>query len=319
MQNTIAKYDNGGFSIVLTADGTKTRTKTVDNASPAHPESIDVKITDYCTKGCSYCHESSTTSGVHGDLRKLIDALWQLPCGVELAIGGGNPLSHPGLVDFLILAKKMGFICNITINQAHVFSQYPHSIGDLVGKSLVYGVGVSITDVAHLSKLRPFLASTPHVVFHVIAGVHSPDVIDRLAEVSPDSAILILGYKQFGFGSSYFGPDVAEKLQAWKVALPKYLGRHLLSFDNLAIEQLNVERLLTRDAWSRLYMGDDFQFTMYIDAVKQQYAPTSRSSDRASFADCSLLEYFTRSSPPAKTRRSIEDAMADVGIPISQD
>ena len=40
-------------------------------------------------------------------------------------------------------------------------------------------------------------------------------------------------------------------------------------------------------------MGDDFCFTMYIDAVKQEYAPTSRSKDRISFNDCSLLEYFT--------------------------
>ena len=39
-------------------------------------------------------------------------------------------------------------------------------------------------------------------------------------------------------------------------------------------------------------MGDDFCFTMYIDAVKQQYAPTSRSAERVSFEDCTLLEYF---------------------------
>lgn len=292
---TIAKYNNGGFSVTLSEDGTKTRTKAADNASPAHPESIDVKITDYCTKGCPYCHESSTTAGVHGDLDKLLDVLSVLPRGVELAIGGGNPLSHPDLIQFLEKAKAAGFICNITVNQAHVVGQYPHSIGDLVDRSLVYGVGVSITDVDRLDKLRPLLSSTPNVVFHVIAGIHRPGVMRQLAAISRASAILILGYKQFGFGAEYFSDDVADNLHRWKMTLPQYLGKHLLSFDNLAIEQLNVERLLTRDAWSRLYMGDDFQFTMYIDAVKQHYAPTSRSSDRVAFADCGLLEYFTRS------------------------
>lgn len=39
-------------------------------------------------------------------------------------------------------------------------------------------------------------------------------------------------------------------------------------------------------------MGDDFSFTMYIDAVEQFYAPTSRSENRTSFKDCSLLEFF---------------------------
>lgn len=295
MESTIAAYDNGGFSVVLSTDGTKTRTKTKDNASPVHPESIDVKITDYCTKGCQYCHESSTTTGFHGDLSKLLEVLCVLPRGVELAIGGGNPLSHPDLIPFLEQAKAAGFICNMTVNQAHVFGRYPNSIGELVARALVYGVGISVADVSHLSKLKPFLASTPHIVFHVIAGVHHPNVIDRLCEASPGSGILILGYKQFGFGATYFSADVAESLRHWKKALPDYLGKHTLSFDNLAIEQLAVERLLTREAWSRLYMGDDFQFTMYIDAVKQQFAPTSRSDDRTSFTEFGLLEFFGKS------------------------
>jgi hypothetical protein len=31
---------------------------------------------------------------------------------------------------------------------------------------------------------------------------------------------------------------------------------------------------------------------MYIDAIKQEYAPTSRSKERVGFDDMSLLEYF---------------------------
>jgi hypothetical protein len=74
--------------------------------------------------------------------------------------------------------------------------------------------------------------------------------------------------------------------------LPKYFGKSIISFDNLAIEQLNVRRLFTNKGWDKFYMGDDFTFTMYIDAVKQHYAPTSRNSYRKSFSEYSLLEYF---------------------------
>jgi len=79
----------------------------------------------------------------------------------------------------------------------------------------------------------------------------------------------------------------------WNKYLPKYFGKCTLSFDNLAIEQLNVKRLFTVEGWERFYMGDDFCFTMYIDAVKQEFAPTSRSASRTPFNKCSLIKYFS--------------------------
>jgi hypothetical protein len=312
MQSPIANYDNGGFSVVLTADGTKTRTKTTANASPAHPESIDVKITDYCDMGCAYCHESSTVQGKHGDLDRLIRVLdaANLPPGVELAIGGGNPLSHPRLLQFLRDLHDRGLVANLTVNQGHL-SRYAYLLRRIMRDDLVKGIGVSVTSM-NFEPIRDLAAMTSNLVYHVIAGVNNPSIVQDLTSFH-EANVLILGYKEFGFGMGYYNPKVQSCLNLWKAELPSLLGRFDLSFDNLAIEQLAVERLLTRDAWNRLYMGDDFQFTMYIDAVKQQYAPTSRSSDRVAFADCGLLGYFTRSPPPAKPRRPIEDAIAVVG------
>lgn len=60
----------------------------------------------------------------------------------------------------------------------------------------------------------------------------------------------------------------------------------------IEIEQLNIRDMLTIEAWEQFYMGDDFQFTMYMDLVNQEYAPTSRSNDRRSFNDYSLIDYF---------------------------
>ena len=90
----IAKYTNGNTVVTILSDGTKIREYEGDPVI-LHPESIDVKITDYCDMGCAYCHESSTTSGSHADLKTLLGIIHDLPAGVELAIGGGNPLSHP--------------------------------------------------------------------------------------------------------------------------------------------------------------------------------------------------------------------------------
>ena len=90
------------------------------------------------------------------------------------------------------------------------------------------------------------------------------------------------------FQSGHYEQDI----DFWKRILPFFIKRIHLSFDNLALEQMNIEQYFSPEVWESLYMGDDFTFTMYIDAVNQQYAPTSRSSNRISFSTMSLINYF---------------------------
>ena len=284
----IAEYQNGNTTVTILRDGTKIRE--YENIPViSHPESIDVKITDYCDMGCAYCHESSTTAGIHADLTKLLDIISELPAGVELAIGGGNPLSHPNLVEFLQTLKSKGIIANLTINQGHLKS-YNDLIIFLIKEDLVKGLGISITN-NNFTYIKPLLKLTNNIVYHLIAGVNKIEVIDKLIELG-NCKVLILGYKLFGFGITYHNEEVNTELKNWYKCLPNYIGKCTLSFDNLAIEQLRVKRLFTIDGWNKFYMGDDFCFTMYIDAVKQEYAPTSRSKDRKSFNEYTLLNYF---------------------------
>lgn len=53
------QYINGNTLVTIYNDGTKIREYNKD-PQPEFPESIDLKITDYCDMGCPYCHESST-------------------------------------------------------------------------------------------------------------------------------------------------------------------------------------------------------------------------------------------------------------------
>jgi len=289
MSTILSNYVNGDFTFTLYSDGTLTRESDRFNPQVSHPSSIDVKITDYCDQGCVYCHESSTTKGIHGDLTKLLEVLSVLPAGVELAIGGGNPLSHPNLIKFLEALKDRGLIANLTVNQGHLkVSQ--EILTYLIQNQLIYGLGISVTG-GNFDYIKPLLGITDNIVYHLIAGINRIEVVSELAKLGT-CKILVLGYKQFGFGVDYFSEDVRNGIKSWRLKLPELIGKYSLSFDNLAIEQLGVERLLTREAWDRLYMGDDFTFTMYIDAVKQEYAPTSRSLSRTSFNDSTLLNYF---------------------------
>lgn len=284
----IAKYKNGNTTVTIMNDGTKIR-EYENTAEILHPESIDVKITDYCDMGCAYCHESSTTNGVHADLNKLLEVINELPAGVELAIGGGNPLSHPNLIEFLQALKAKGIIANLTVNQGHL-KTFQDMIIYLIKDELIKGVGISITS-NNFNYIKPLLEITDNIVYHIIAGVNKVEVVEKLIELGK-CKVLVLGYKFFGFGVNFHSKEVDAELKRWYKYLPNFIGKCTLSFDNLAIEQLKVKRLFTHEGWMKFYMGDDFCFTMYIDAVKQEYAPTSRSKFRKSFNDCSLFNYF---------------------------
>jgi hypothetical protein len=292
--NQIAKYKNGNYEVEILSDGTKIRT-TEDNVFTSDfPESIDVKITNYCSLGCAYCHENSTVNGKHADLEKLMQVIddAKFPEGIELAIGGGNPLDHPHIMDFLIDLKSKGFIPNITVNQSHVNNSiYRSVLSDILKLELIKGLGISINsddyfgikEIAHLAH--------GNIVYHVISGINNIKEIDSLIELG-HCKILVLGYKQFGRGINYFSEEVTKNIKEWNTRLPKYFGKCIVSFDNLSIDQLNIRRWFTQEGWDKFYMGDDFTHTMYIDAVRQNFAPTSRSENRKSFNDTTLIDYF---------------------------
>ena len=288
----LLSYQNGNTCVTLFADGTKTREYS-DVPLPLFPETLDVKLTDHCNMGCAFCHESSTTKGKHGDLSALLDALSDLPSGVELALGGGDAMSHPGFMEFVSACKQRGWICNLTINQGHV-KRYSDDLKHLIANDLIKGVGISITSKNYKWAQYPSTL-TPHSVFHVIAGVHEVDVLDDLFALNEESKVLVLGYKDFGFGVQFRDAEVNRKMEEWAMFISRYLGKMHLSFDNLAIEQLDMQRWFTDDQWNSLYMGDDFSFSMYVDAVKQEYSPTSRtSSGRVSMKDMNVLDYFQK-------------------------
>lgn len=298
MQTILNSYNNGNVSVTIFSDGTKVR-QYEETAAPIFPESIDCKITDWCDAGCKFCHEKSTVKGKHGDLEKLGQVLSVLPGGTEIALGGGNPLAHPDFVKFVKQLKEFGLICNVTVNQKHI-AQYQEMILSLLKDDLIYGIGISYSDKKYLEAIKPILNATDNLVFHVIMGINNVDDIGELnkfcLEGGKKCKVLVLGYKQYGRGLNYYlkNKEIEGNKYQWYIKLARHFRDNniVLSFDNLAIGQMNLRRYFTDEAWGKFYMGDDFVFTMYIDAVTEVYAPSSTSDDRVSFSKCSLGEYF---------------------------
>lgn len=275
----LAHYKNGNYFVDLYDDGTKIRYNDLDNLTPEFAESMDCKITNQCPFGCPMCHEKSTPDGKHGDIMN-IEFIDKLRPGIEMAIGGGAVTSHPDLVPFLKKLKEIGVIPSITVNQKEFMGNFD-LINMLIKEKLIYGLGVSFSsfDDDFWNKI---IKDNPNVVVHLIAGIHGGDVFDYFA--NKGVKILILGYKDFGRGHELLekaSKVISIQLNWLKDNLRNYLDKFkVISFDNLAITQLNVKNLLTSDEWNKFYQGDDGTHTMYVDLVNKQFAKTSTSNKR---------------------------------------
>ena len=284
MKNTISSYKNGNTIVTIYDDGTKIREIFKDGV-PKYPESIDVKITNWCDAGCAWCHEKSTKSGNHADLNKLIDILIDLPKGTELAIGGGHPLSHPDFEDFIIEMTAHGLICNVTVNEHHFLKEFKR-IQKYTKNEWIRGVGYSY-------KSQPCPWHYEHLVTHLIIGVHDFSVLNEI--VKYNKKILLLGYKEFGRGVKYKNIDanIEKRINYWYRMLWKAVDIAHISMDNLAVKQLNPARMFANEEkYKECYMGDDGTYTMYIDAVNQQFAKSSTSCKRQKFNDLKIDEMF---------------------------
>lgn len=302
----LQEYKNGNVDVKIYEDGTLEREYPDDQEPmPEFPSSIDVKITNYCYPTednpiCSYCHEKSNTKGKHSSIDKLLNTLSVLPAGVEIAIGGGAAQSHPNFKHFLSTIRKQGLIPNLTINEKHLKDSF-NDLNSYINKD-IFGIGISYSDKRYFEDIKKYIELSDNVVFHLIMGINKLSDIDDLLELcnsySKKCKVLILGYKQFGWGINYYvkNKSVEDNKYSWYTQLPRYFNKEnlILSFDNLAINQLNLKRFFFEESWNQFFMGEDFTHTMYIDAVNEQYAPTSTSdySTRKSFDDLSLIDYF---------------------------
>lgn len=283
--NLLHCYQNGNYNVSLYSDGTKIRFSLDDEFKPVFPESIDVKITNKCDNNCKMCHENSNIDGMHGNLNSKFFS--SLPRGIELALGGGNCLLHPDLFSFLKRMKTQGVICNMTINQHH-FKKNLNLIKQLLDEKLIYGLGISVCDMCDVNDIISFCDEQTNCVIHIIAGAIDYNVLTTLYD--HNLKVLILGYKIFGRGEEFYSDNVRKNIDFFRENILD-ISKHfsIVSFDNRAVKLLNIESKF--ENFDKFYMGDDGEFTMYIDLVNQKFAQSSTSYIRYDLKD-SILEMF---------------------------
>ena len=168
--------------------------------------------------------------------------------------------------------------------------EYEELINKLVNEKLIYGLGVSLTTASDefINKIKKY----SNAVIHIINGVQAINQVKKLYD--HNLKVLILGYKMFRRGINYFSEAVDIIKNDYYNELAE-MTKHfdVVSFDNLALKQLEVKRLLTEDEWNEFFMGDDGSHTCYCDLVNKTYSVSSTSplDERFPLTD-DILEMF---------------------------
>lgn len=273
------QYWNGnGFCEINKNNGTLITTVLNDEPFKAEfPNNIDLNISNRCKIGCKFCYQNCTLNGKDADIKKFIEDknsfLYSLHEGTELAINGNEPF-HPDLELLLDFCMTRKIIANLTVNELTLILHKEY-IETLLKTGKINGLGVS--PKVFEPSIIEFLSKTPKSVIHTIAGITTPEQYKLMYDKG--IKVLILGYKDFGRGIDYKLNDnnEIESNMKWLKENIKDFVNHfkVVSFDNLAIEQLNPKEWLTEEQWNRFYRGDDGSYTLFIDLVNETYAKNS--------------------------------------------
>ena len=287
----LAQYTNGNYRVILFSDGTKVKSTMdprEDVFKPDFPECVDLNITDYCDVGCPFCYMNSTRNGAHAPVADNIKFLKSIPKGCEVALGGGSPITHPELPILLGYLRGRGVVSNITVHHSHLEKYFP-TIKKYVDDGWLHGVGVSMNK--YDPRILQLVNELGTGVVHVIAGVVDPD---DFMKMSREVNILILGYKNKGRAKYDKLPeDVEKNILGIKGYMPIVLNfrKHVVSFDNLALEQLSIKNFVSQEEWNKCYMGDDGMTgefdsaSMYVDIVKHTFARNSVVAKNHNFSE----------------------------------
>lgn len=291
------RYKNGNADVWLDLrDGTRV-VEYPDNEplTLETPLNIDIRVSTQCpyvydanTKQstCAFCHESALVNGQECDYQALLQVLKdaRLPRGTEIALGV-NEITD-GIIRFIMRLYFMGLIVNVTMNERYILEYGDTGIRRLL--PYIFGLGISYRSLQGCLSLPDWIADYPHTVIHVINGIDNFDDVKELG--IKYHKLLVLGEKDFGFNRGKVNLDTLEHKQ-WKSNIMQLTEIFdIVSFDNLGLQQLEIRGKITDEEYKSFYQGEH---SMYINAVEQYFAPSSRTRNGIERFDVTdLRSYF---------------------------
>ena len=290
--NLVARKDevNGYWVIFDREEGTKIRLAFSEEqpkpTKASAPELVDLKITNYCEHSCSFCYQNSSKGGKHADVSYIDSVIRCLSEHqvFEVALGGGDPTTHPNFSGILRTCQYYGVVPNFTVSNLDWLKD-----PDKREKWLDFcgGIAYSTTSSYGVRELgfaidRYNLPSQKFQV-QIIEGVVNELQFARILEECNyhNLTLTILGYKQIGRGK-----DFAEKRRLYKFDWISLVNK---AWNDNRCPRIGVDTAIVakhQDALKNIGVDDIFfttregSFSCYIDAVKQEIGPSSYDPDK---------------------------------------
>jgi organic radical activating enzyme len=130
----------------------KTIRVALDKSKPitelSYPEFYDVKLTGKCRGGCEFCYMDSKEQDSHYNISgidKFFGNMTDNQKPFQIAIGGGNPNSHPKFIELLKKTFELGITPNYTTNGMDITDE-------IIQATKKYCGGVAISCHSHLAQ-----------------------------------------------------------------------------------------------------------------------------------------------------------------------
>jgi len=291
------KKDGAALVAYSPHNGTKLRWSPEPYEKSTTPELIDLKITNYCGHRCSFCYQGSTASGQHAPLERvksLLDACAGMQT-FEIALGGGEPVSHPGFAEILTYGAARGLTMNFTaygigwLRNAAILAAIRNCTKGRHG----IGIGVSVhrpRDIVKIDRVNAAVSGLwmmgLEVTAQTVVGAGDPEILDDLMEacVRKRTGLLLLGYKRVGRGRSFPAVMPSRKQmerflrrarsQIEEISSPPYERGFRLGVDTAFLDQYG-DILNDIGVPHILRSSPEGKFSMYLDAVTNTCGPSS--------------------------------------------
>lgn len=233
------------------------------------PQLVDLKITDYCDKGCTFCYQSSTTEGQHGNkywIEQVINKLAESEC-LEIALGGGEPTSHPDFIDILKHIKYRGMLANFTTKS---IKWLRNSINYQPILDNTNSIAVSVSSGAELNTFLVALEDigySPNQInlsVQVVLGAVTKDALKEIKRIChfEHLRLTLLGFKEVGFGETYPKIEYLSWIEEFMFDKKKRVN---ISIDSALMAE--IEPILAKNNVDpKLYTDKEGHFSCYIDA-----------------------------------------------------
>ena len=184
------------------------------------PELIDLSITSYCQRKCSFCYRGAndleyTHLGL-ADISRVIEQA--SACGtLQMALGGGNPNQHPNFVEILRMVREADIVPSYTTNGVGMTEEILKATAEYCG-----AIAVSVYSPNDESYYRCLIEKiTNYGIKLNLHAIISDDNLPLWTKWLKDppvfmkfvNAIIFLNYKPIGRAGADLLPRDKEKIE----------------------------------------------------------------------------------------------------------